>query len=174
METKKRTWMLWAIVALAIMNLSTIATIIYHNNQETGNQKNQQLTESESLNYSGRYFRDRLNLDREQMNQFRSFNPAFRQEVRSISINLENLRYRMLDEMSSEKSDTILLNILSDSIGILHSQLKRFTYRYYLEIKSICDKEQKLKLEQIFSDIYTGDFRKEQPGRGASRQHRGR
>jgi len=59
--------------------------------------------------------------------------------------------------MSAVKSDTSMLSALSDSIGYLHSDLKKLTYMYYLEIKGICDPEQQKKLEQLFGEAFSND-----------------
>ena len=75
----------------------------------------------------------------------------------------------MLVEMSAVNSDTTRLNALSDSIGQLHSDLKKITYRYYLEIKGICSPDQQRKLEQIFGEMFTNDSQLGSPGSGGPR-----
>lgn len=163
--------MVWAIVILAIMNTSTIATIIYHKFQlgkaKTVNVSDQKQLEADSEKFSGRYFRDQLNLSREQMDKFKEINPVFRPKARNITIELAQKRKQMLLEMASAKTDTIRLNVLSDSIGQLHSNLKKITYRYYMEIKSFCDQEQQRKLEQIFGEMFTNDSPMGYPGKGS-------
>jgi hypothetical protein len=155
-------WMIWAIFALALLNITTIVTVIYHRNHSR-----QELTvpetgriqiENASIRYSGRYFRDQLNLSNEQMARFREFNPGFRQHVRDINIELNNIRRRMLTEMSSSYSDSVKLNLFSDSIGHLHADLKKLTYRYYLDFKEICNKDQKEKLDQLFGEMFASDI----------------
>lgn len=56
--------------------------------------------------------------------------------------------------------------MLSDSIGYLHSNLKKLTYRYYIDIKSICNQEQQKKLEQLFGEIFASDMHMGQNGKG--------
>jgi|WetSurMetagenome_2_1015567.scaffolds.fasta_scaffold04153_11 hypothetical protein len=159
-ENKNR-WMVWAIVILAIMNITTILTIIYHQNQSEKpayiSTPLQDISESASINYSGRYFRDQLNLSNEQMKSFVSFNPAFRQRARNINIDLENLRNKMLTELAAKKPDIDRLNLLSDSIGYQHISLKKLTYNYYLDIKKICNPDQQKKLEQLFREMFKSD-----------------
>lgn len=165
--------MVWAIVILAVMNISTLATIMYHKYQsektETITISDQKQLEADSEKFSGRYFRDKLNLSREQMDKFKEINPVFRPKARGITIGLAQTRKQMLIEMAAVKSDTLRLNALSDSIGQLHSDLKKITYRYYMEIKSICDQEQQRKLEQIFGEMFTNDSPMGYPGRGGPR-----
>lgn len=165
----KYTLMVWAIVILAVMNISTVATIIYHKYKsekaETIAVSDQKQLEANSEKFSGRYFRDQLNLNSEQMDKFKEINPVFRPKARYITIELAEKRKQMLIEMAAAKSDTARLNALSDSIGQLHSDLKKITYSYYLEIKNICDPEQQRKLEQIFGEMFTNDSPMGYPGK---------
>jgi len=177
MKTENKSgWMVWAIVILAVMNIATIITVLYNRNQ-AGNGKvvvedNQAESETTSISYSGRWFRDQLNFSSEQMARFAEFNPGFRGKVRNINMDLNLLRQKMLSEMGAEKCDTIRLNILSDSIGILHSNLKKATYKYYFDIKNICDRQQQEKLGQLFGGMFAGDGRMGQYGKGGQQGRR--
>jgi len=165
--------MIWAIVILAVMNVSTLVTIMYHKYQsdkiETISGSDPKQLETDSEKFSGRFFRDQLNLNREQMDKFKKINPVFRPKARDITIELAEKRKQMLIEMAADKSDTTRLNAISDSIGQLHSNLKKITYKYYLQIKGICDPEQQRKLEQIFGEMFTNDSQLGYPGKGGQR-----
>lgn len=169
----KHSLMVWAIVVLAVMNVSTLVTIAYHQRQsvksEMSPSSDPKQLEANAEKFSGRYFRDQLNMTNEQMEKFRKINPLFRPKVRDITNELSLKRKQMLQEMSAVKSDTSKLNALSDSIGYLHSYLKKVTYGYYLEIKGICDAEQQKKLEKLFSDVFTNDVSIVTPGQGGPR-----
>ncbi len=169
-------WMILAIVILAVLNITTILTIIYNRNQAANEaafpEGEQSMTEAGSMKYSGRWFRDQLNFNREQMSRFVEFNPLFRENVRNINMDLNLLRQKMLSEMASEKYDTIWLNTLSDSIGYLHADLKKVTYKYYLEIKNICNQQQQEKLEQLFGGMFASDGRMGQYGKGGQQGRR--
>jgi hypothetical protein len=169
-EESRKGWIVLAIVVLALMNITTLITILYQKNQavdaEFVTAPDKVQSESSSMQYSGRYFRDQLNLSRDQMDRFVEFNPEFRQKARAININLERLRHLMLTEMAATNSDISRLDILSDSIGYLHANLKKLTYGYYLNIKSICDQQQQKKLEQLFGEIFASDLHMGQNGKG--------
>lgn len=152
------------------MNISTIVTMLFHKKQET---KAEEITLQEittgsgsSMKYSGRWFRDELGLTREQMKEFSGFNPSFRQKAGYINRQLTETRKLMLDEMAAENSDTMKLNILADSIGMLHSELKKATYSYYLEFKRICTPEQNEKLMRVFDEMFEGNVPSGGRGRG--------
>jgi hypothetical protein len=166
----KNNWMVWAIAALAVMNLATLITVVYHRNkvveQLVSVNPGQANSENASVKYSGRYFRDELNLSNDQMNKFSEFNPEFRQKVMEINRSLDSKRHEMLVEMAEKNCDTNRLNLLSDSIGYLHASLKKQTYLYYMNFKRICDTQQLKKLEQLFGEMFSSDVQMGQKGRG--------
>jgi len=175
----KNQLMIWAIVVLVILNLTTIVTVFYYRNinnrKATVKEESTVQSENASMRFSGRWFRDQLNLSNEQMDRFRTFNPIFRQQVRDINIELNNLRGKMLDEMSAGDHDTAKLNSLADSIGYLHADLKVLTYKYYLDFKEICNKEQKEKLDSLFGEMFAADGQTGKYGqRGPNGRGRGR
>ena len=55
--------------------------------------------------------------------------------IQSVTKNEKEIQ--MLKEMAGETSDNARLDALSDSIGILHAELKKLTYRYYMDFKKI-------------------------------------
>lgn len=156
MKTDKTKILAWIIGLLVIFNLTTLATIGYNRYAAPQNQnfKSSHSTERGFIQYNGRFFRDSLNLNREQMSKFREINHAFRSDVNSLNGKLRNLRQRMMDNMASSNPDTLALNQLSDSIGVLHAKLKRNTYHYYLSIKKICNIKQQAKLKNLFIPIF--------------------
>lgn len=160
MKTDNRP-LIWIIVLLVVFNVSTLATIGYHIvKSKKGDRVEQNLTPSKgnvAVQYNGRFFRDSLGLSHEQMDKFRSINHHFRSDANDITLSLAKLRQRMMQNMSGAKPDTILLNNLSDSIGVLHARLKRDTYQYYLDIRGICNKEQQAKLKSIFEKIFNSE-----------------
>lgn len=170
---KNQAWMVWAIVFLAVMNASTLATILYHQKQTDkpveNTELNKQRLEADAEKFSGRYFRDKLQLDHDQMARFRSFNPVFRTQARAITVQLGALRRQMLKEMSAAQSDTLRLASFSDSIGILHRDLKKLTYRYYLDIKNLCNDTQRRELQTLFNTLFTNDAPMGYPGRGTGK-----
>jgi Spy/CpxP family protein refolding chaperone len=170
----KRSWMVWAIVILAVMNLSTILTVIILQNQsrKAGSfvENQQQQEDFDADKFSGRYFQEKLDFEYNQMEKFQEINPVFRKQAKAINDELSQIRKQMLAEMVAEKSDTNKLNALSDSIGNLHGTLKKNTYKYYLDIKNICNSKQRKELELLFSET----FSKEIPsGQGKRWRYRG-
>ena len=167
-------WMIWAIVALAVMNLATLVTVFVHSvnsDADLSAGTGSVATENTSVRYSGRYFREALSLDQSQMEKFSRFNPVFRQRAMRINIELSRLKNEMLAVMSGQFPDTARLNQLSDSVGYYHSELKKASYRYYLDFKAICNEEQSMRLKQLFGEIFEMNVRPGRYGRTGSGGH---
>jgi Spy/CpxP family protein refolding chaperone len=107
------------------------------------------------------------------MDQFRGFNPPFRKKALEISEAMAQTRRAMLEEMAAPVSDTLKLNRMADSIGRLHEDLKKLTWHYYLDLKSICTADQQVLLKKLFTDMFINDIPMGHPGRGPGWQ-RGR
>jgi Spy/CpxP family protein refolding chaperone len=170
--------LVWSAVVLLVLNVSALATIGIHifQNTEVANpdrQENAFDSNPGSGNFSGRYFRDKLELSAQQLNQFVRINQSFRKEAITIQGQLTEIRKEMLEEMAATKSDTLRLNRLSEELGTLHARLKVSAFRYYLNIKELCTPDQKIKLKEIFKTFFETDTPKGSPGPGRYRRGQG-
>ena len=166
--------LIYAVIILAIMNITTFVTIGYHvyrSSDEQGLSPTGQI-EGDTQAFSDRYFRDRLGLTSQQMTSFKEFSTGFRQHARSINQNLIQCRISMLEEMEMNEPDLMKLESLSDSIGTLHARLKHYTYGYYLNIREISSEDQKQELNNMFEEFFINDYRMGPQG-GGRQQGRG-
>ncbi|MCX7987590.1 MAG: periplasmic heavy metal sensor [Bacteroidales bacterium] len=171
-NTRVSSWLKWTIILLAVANISTWVTILYiHYYKNSDLVKNTQQPTNNTVDLSGRYFREQLNWDDNQMEKFRQIHPLFRQEVRYIITKISSTKQDMLNEMFNVSPDTARLDALSDSIGYWHGRLKKITYRYFLELKRISSLEQQKQLEQIFSQLMIGDVPMVGKGWGHRKRH---
>jgi len=143
--------LIWIIVFLAITNISTIGTIIYRTySQQTISQSNQSEQIEIPNDHLGKFFRDELNLTYEQHQQFRNLRQIFHTKANVVTDEMQVKRDEIMLQLGEEKTDTVYLNTLAKEIGNLHEELKHLSFEYYLNMKSICNDEQKDKLFQIF------------------------
>ena len=174
-SNNKQKFLVWAVVVLAVMNISTLATIMYHNKTSVKQEVRESgHLETDAEKYSGRYFRDKLNLDQNQMDQFRMLNPVFRRQAMEVTSKLTEYRRKMLDEMAGSDVNATKLNALSDSIGFLHSRLKKLSWNYYSDIKEICNSSQQELLKQLFTEMFINDLPMGYPGKGGMGRQRGK
>jgi hypothetical protein len=162
-----------ALLFLLVLNLATFGTIIFHQIQskkEVQSVSNQENSGNQS-SFSGYYFREKLNLNAEQMLVFKDLNRIFRSKARSINRELDNTRQQMMVTMQQTPADTLHLLELSAYVGELHKNLKEETFRYYLGIKTICDSSQQVVLNQLFGDFFIRENTPDTRGKGFQ-QHR--
>lgn len=167
----KKQVIIGVIILLVIINLSALITIIFHNIKE-----NKQLTQEEFIREDPRqkgmnyFLRDELNLSNEQFESFQSINKQYFKESRDIAFKLHNNRILMLEEIANKNPNTENLNQIAKDIGDLHYELKLNTIDHFLALKSICNKEQQILLQDFFMKMIDnqdqGQFRRrEGPGR---------
>ncbi len=164
--------LIYAVIFLAVLNVATFISIgihVYQSKKELPQASSKAIKNTQ--NFNGRYFRDHLKLSPDQMNQFRSMNEKFRSNAKRINNELNILRADMLDQMKNTSEETNDLITIADSVGSLHSELKKFTYQYYLDIKSICSEKQTNELNKIFESFFAGS--ETHKGRGDQRQGKG-
>jgi len=153
-KTQNKSILIWIIVILAVTNISTLGTIIYHSCfQEAIVPDGSPAPITIPDGYLGRFFRDELKLNFDQHQQFRSFRQHFHNQANIVADKMSLSRNELMLELGKEKSDTIYLQKLAEEIGDLHTDLKHLTFSYYLEMKNVCTEEQKEKLFQIFSTM---------------------
>jgi len=104
-----------------------------------------------------RFFRDQLNLNAEQLDEFRDINRTFNRTARNIEMNLAQLREDLINELGTPNPDSIRLNQMATEVGNNHCKLKQVTTTFYLDMKKICTAEQQTKLHEIFQSMLNKD-----------------
>ena len=139
--------LIWIILILFATNVATIVSgLIY-----TSNRKKAEASKVEiPINRRIMFFEEQLDLEWDQRNMFREYLSTFNQNARLTTNRINILRYQMIDEMAGDNPDTEKLNKISNEIGDLHSQLKKATISYYMNMKNICNKEQQKRLHDLF------------------------
>lgn len=96
MLTNKTKILWWVITLLAILNITTIATIVVHNyNQREAEGDQSIIIEFNTQPINGKYFRYELGFDNEQMEVFRQSNRKFRQKSNQIVANINTQKELM-------------------------------------------------------------------------------
>lgn len=145
--------LVWAVLFLSVLNVATIGTIIYHTRQEKSDSIAIVLDESKSP-LTGRYFRQTLGFDNNQMEVFREANHDFQPQANMLIFEMDSLKNEMYKELNNTQPDSLKLNNLSNHIGMHHAELKRITNSFYLKIKSVCNEAQREQLEEMFLPLY--------------------
>lgn len=156
----------WLIVLLVVLNAVTVGTIIYHNYRENQARDNIAINSGPGGNMlNGRFLKQTLGFNDEQMDAFRKANQQFRPFAMDVTDQIDSLKAAMFTELQKAEPDTLKLNGMSEQIGSLHARLKYDTYKFYLNIKKICSPDQMTALEKAFQPLFKNDGAASLPGR---------
>jgi Spy/CpxP family protein refolding chaperone len=159
------------IIVLLVSNVSTIVTINYLQKHSHVVVDDGKTGGSDQDNMPrGLFFKEKLQLSDEQHELFKGFHQNYNRTTRGITMELNEKRQQMVDELGEEMSDTLVLNELAVKIGELHQALKEYTIGYYLNMKEHCTAEQRVVLHKIFNDLLNKDGNVQLPAQGG--QHR--
>jgi Spy/CpxP family protein refolding chaperone len=95
------------------------------------------------------FIRKRLNLDQNQFEQFKSLRNQSKEEQMVVKKQIDEKRRMMMSQLASEKPDTAKMNDLIKDIGVLHEELSKITMEHFLQLKSICNEEQRKELNNL-------------------------
>ena len=106
-------------------------------------------------NRIGRYINRELDLNDEQINQFRQFRRKYNRTANGILGDMEDIRSGMLDIFKSTTPDKKEYEKLAADLGAKHIELKELTFDYYANMLSVLDESQKQKMSEVFEAMLT-------------------
>ena len=142
----------WAAGLLLVLNITTIATILYHT--ATGDDRELLIIEPGAEPLNGKYFKQNLGFDDNQMEVFRGANRLFRSRANQIIAAIEKNKEQMFAELNSPNPDRAKINETAAEIGNLHKELKEATATFYLSLKNCCNDRQQTELTKIFTPLF--------------------
>lgn len=146
--------LLWLVILLAVLNLSTIAAVVYHHIREEQGLTGISLDAQGENCLNGRYFRQELGFNDEQMKVFREANQQFQPLAQDIVQQLDALRNEAFALLNTTEPDKQRLQNISSEIGALHTELKNATNHYYLSLRAVCNPQQTQNLQQVFTPLF--------------------
>ncbi|MBE9469583.1 MAG: periplasmic heavy metal sensor [Bacteroidetes bacterium] len=144
--------LIWLIIILLAINVSTVATIGYHfytrgRVERINNRRHVRIPNKRF----GRFMFKELDLNRSQRGKFQEFQDEYHHNAMNITKEMMEKRNEIFEELSKENPDTLKLYEMAGDIGIYHKNLKKQTIRHYVKMKKNCDKQQQKKLLKIYS-----------------------
>jgi uncharacterized membrane protein len=164
----------WLVIALIILNIATIASVVWHARQfrHDSFMRHEMGWRMGPPELAGHFLKEKLDLNAKQLEQFEIINRDFHKTSREIVKQMDGLRINMLDELKKEKPDTAILFDNAQKNGELHYALKKQMTLYYLKIKDICSPAQRDTLVKLFRFISPPEPGVEKHGKGF--MHKGR
>jgi len=156
----------WLLLFLVVINITALVTfILFYSGQKKA--------ESENVGaQSFKVFQKELSLTPVQSEKVCSINAQHRAMSEPIASQLKEKRSELLEELSTENPDTILLRKYAEEIGDLQKDLQMASIRQYLDLKSVCDSCQCQRLSSFYFQLYGS--KGSGKGMGKQMQHRNR
>ncbi len=143
--TKQHRIIKWLNIFLLIINLSAFITFLLMNRQES--------PDHDEKFSSDEFLRTELGLTPE---QFRKISVLNNDVFRLYQVFLDKkceLNFELIDELSSEKPSDAKMDSLAARIGQLDAALKKQTVRHFNNVKSVCNSEQRVLLDQLLKKM---------------------
>jgi Spy/CpxP family protein refolding chaperone len=114
--------------------------------------------EEPQLNFAGprqtiELMQKTINLSDQQANQFEEMRMEHFAARHTIETQIVSLKERLIKEMFNDKKDTAGISNLLFQIGVLHTNIEKLQFEHFTKLASICNKEQKEKLEKLLINI---------------------
>jgi Spy/CpxP family protein refolding chaperone len=142
---------LYIIILLSAFVLSVGAALLYHTYNERHWSKVRRGMER-PVN-SHRMMANQLGLNTEQWKQFHKLRADYFEQTKNLISAIESKKAALLTELALNTPDTIKLDAITDSIGILHHDLMKATAGHFLLLKKICTPEQQVKMQELFKHM---------------------
>ncbi len=102
-----------------------------------------------------------LDLSEDQITVFSKIERQYRQQMLSLMGQLDSVDQHILEEVKREKPDKTKLDDLAVTAGQIQYEIKKATADHLLEVKNICNPDQRARFDEVISEI--NQFRR---GRG--------
>lgn len=143
--SKKQRILIWLNIFLLVINISAFVTFLLMNKVEK--------PERDDRFSSDEFLKTELGLSDE---QFRAVsaqnNNVFRVYQAFLDMKCE-LNFKLIEELSSEQPSDSVMNSLATRIGVMDGNIKKQTVIHFKNIRSICNDEQKILLDQLLKDM---------------------
>jgi translation initiation factor 2 beta subunit (eIF-2beta)/eIF-5 len=146
MEAIKRNRIIqWLNIFLLVINVSAFGTILLLNKQAPAKSLDKYNSDEflkKELNLTSDQYKKILLMDSE---VFRIYQSLLDMECAS--------NFRLVEEMTSESPSKMKMDSISINIGKLRAGIKKQTVKHFENIKSICNADQKILLDQLLKEM---------------------
>lgn len=148
----KKNWIIILILFLLAANVAFVVTLIVgdkYANVEDVVEAQEGRRVREGRGRFEEHVSQELKFSEAQKIQMKEFKRDFNQNKCGLSKGMLDLKTKYFDLLSAEQTNNDELIGIADSLGILHAKIILLEYKYYRELRSICDEEQSQQLDSL-------------------------
>ena len=150
------------IIFLLVTNTATITTIVMHHQKMRSHFKH--FDHRPPFNIPEKHFDKflikELEFNKKQAQDFKVIRTQFIQNADKIHDSMIIFRKTIDIELKKDNTDSTKLFHAAKKIGYFHTELKLLSFKYILDTKKICTKEQQKKLFEIFGKMHHNQLKK--------------
>jgi hypothetical protein len=155
------------IIILLVINVAALLTFIFRPHMfKPGREKN-----CGAMQCPASFMKEELKLSDEQFIIFDEFRKEHMDTINRISARMKEKRKFINAEMMKAAPDTALLKSVSEEVGRDYAAIRMLNVYHYWKVKTVCNDEQKRKLDTVFKGIfYCGERNMGGCGKGPDRE----
>ncbi|MEI6577461.1 MAG: periplasmic heavy metal sensor [Bacteroidota bacterium] len=154
----------WILAFIGIVFVSAATSYFIYNSGLLNKEKTIQTAKP------GNVLQSELSLTPAQTIKVEQINASYSESTASIVTSIRDKKTELLDELSSDQTDTNQLNKIADELCTEQKKLQKANINQFLELKKVCNTEQTKRLSQIYSELY--GCQGKGPGQGMGHRHR--
>ena len=133
----------WIITFLVFLNITFLASLWFSSHRRPPHPHEQR-------DHINRQFQRELELGDAQYEEVKLLRQEHFEQTHHVLDQIHEKKKEMFNALKGEIPDTSQANNFAEEIGTLEWQIESLMIKHYLELKDVCNKEQKLKLENVF------------------------
>lgn len=147
----KKRFIVWIIIILVILNLSTLAVIWFFHIKgprrpppmpPIGPEQGMLLLDKE------------LNLSETQVQKFKESRDRYFVESKPILDEIHRLKMEIMDEVFAPSPDPSKVKRIAKEIGEKQAKFEELLFDHFLSLREACNPEQEVKLKDLFRDLF--------------------
>lgn len=150
----------WILIFLVMINITALATYLIYMRKPASDPV------PGSGYKKGIALRQELSLSPDQSIAVNKINYTYQASTEPIVTAIREKKAEILDELSKENSDTVLVVKLAEEVLHEQKKLQMANIKQFIDLKKVCTPEQTQKLSQIYGELYGFDARGKGQGRG--------
>ncbi|OGL48647.1 MAG: hypothetical protein A2161_04435 [Candidatus Schekmanbacteria bacterium RBG_13_48_7] len=146
----RQKFFIWIIIVLVILNLLSIASIWFKHFMRPS------LPPPPRADGAGNvqlFLEKELNLSKEQAQKLKELREQHRNQIKYNLDLIHELKEQATRELFLSSPDKEKMGSLVKEIGSRQTELERLHFNYFMELSSICNPEQRVKLQSLFHEI---------------------
>ena len=139
------------VVALLLLNVTTVGTIIYKQIKEK--KTVEEINKTSKIGFVGgnHFFDYYLRFNNDQSQKLLKINKLFNARMMEKGKHMRDMKIMMTKQLAENKNDTLKMSKIFNGILATHDSIGKMNYAYYMEIRSMCNQEQARRLDLFFS-----------------------